>query len=96
MGRSRKPFRALSATRVRIPLSPRNGNFSVFYLVLLPTVLPFFGDFKAVTQCSTSIQDMISTSTLISELHNTSLLYGIDALFKIPNGEIDVIGVYIQ
>jgi hypothetical protein len=35
-------------------------------------------------------------TTLTSELHNTSLLYGIGALFKIPNAEIDVIGAYIQ
>ena len=31
-----------------------------------------------------------------NEVRNTSLLYEIDALLKSDNGEIDVIGVYIQ
>ena len=35
-------------------------------------------------------------TTLTFELHNTILLYEIDALLEKANGEIDVIGVYIQ
>ena len=38
----------------------------------------------------------VEKMTLANELHNTSLLYAIDALLNSDNGEIDVIGVYIQ
>jgi len=34
--------------------------------------------------------------TLTIEVHHTGSLYEIDALLKKGNGEIDVIGIYIQ
>jgi hypothetical protein len=37
----------------------------------------------------------VEKMTLTSEVHNTSLLYEIDALLNSDNGEIDVTGVYI-
>ena len=38
----------------------------------------------------------VEKMTLTSEVHNTGLLYDIDALVNKDNGEIDVTGVYIQ